>query len=98
VRTVSFKNLLELAVEWPCASHEIAFGCHHVLLIGVLDFFPDTANACPCGEVAHALLLPLLPTFRALLVPLVEILGDAVWLSKMTTPASTEVKAGCDVE
>jgi hypothetical protein len=66
VRTGGFKNLLEEAFGWPCASIEIVFGHHHELLVGVINFFPNAAIARPSGEVVWAAVLPLLLSFRVL--------------------------------
>jgi hypothetical protein len=51
VRTGGSKNLLEVLFGWSGALFEITLDCHHELLVGVLDLFPNIRlSSClkPC--------------------------------------------------
>jgi hypothetical protein len=80
VRTGGFKNLLEVAFGWPCASLEIAFDHHHKLLVRVPNFIPTLPLLALTAWQHKQCFYPLFPPLEPFLVPLTTILGDAVRL------------------
>jgi hypothetical protein len=79
VRTSCFKNFLEMVLGRLSVLLEITFDRCHKLLVRAFNFLPDATVVRHCGRMTRAVLLAFFLPLAPFLVPIVAMLGGAVW-------------------